>query len=130
MPSPTLNNQGEALYSKITDVTIPEELIITDPNAVPTIFHEVKGVILRILIEKAMTIRELSEIKIDGKEYNPGTIKRHLEDLLNFGLIKQLDPVKNEYGITLKYYRATAQNFKILLEFPGRQSGMNPKSKE
>jgi len=125
MPSLNIKNPTEGSNTRPADFEIPAELRITDPNAVSTLFHEVKGPILRLLIDRAMTIRELSEIKIDGKEYNPGTIKRHLEDLLNFGLIQQ-KPVKNEYGITLKYYRATARKFIIYLEFPGQQSERRP----
>ena len=127
MPSPNLKNQIENTFPVNFDSPIPVELRITDPNAVSTIFHEVKGPILRLLIDKFMTIRELSEMEIGGTKYNPGTIKRHLEDLLSFRLIQQLEPVKNTYGITLKYYRATAQKFIIQLVFPTDEKNTIPK---
>jgi DNA-binding transcriptional ArsR family regulator len=85
----------------------------SDPEIVGIIFHEQRGLILKSLINNDKTIRELSQ----ELNLNPGTVKRHITDLLNNQLIDISDIKKNDYGITMIYYRATAQNFQIELDF-------------
>ncbi|MFX0211433.1 MAG: ArsR family transcriptional regulator [Candidatus Hodarchaeota archaeon] len=68
---------------------------------------------LKLLKEGAMNIIELSK----ALEWNPGTVKRHIDQLLLYNLIYLSQTVKNEFGFTLKYYRASAILYKILIEW-------------
>ena len=98
------------------------ELILKDPQAIPIIFHKERGLILHQLMQREMTLRELAEtLKI-----NPGTVKRHLNDLLLIGVIVPLPERKNDYGITLKYYRAKALRILFQFEFPKDFSAEKP----
>ena len=84
-----------------------EEITLTDPCAVPIVFHEKKGKILKLLIDKEMTIIDLKH----ATGMNPGTIKRHLDDLLMYDIIRISKEQLSEYSIMMKYYRAVAKKF-------------------
>ena len=99
---------------KTTEESILPEKTITSPEAVPILFHEKKKEILEELVKKEMTIIDIkNKIKM-----NPGTIKRHLEDLVSANLAIQTRTEKNIYGVNMKYYRATAREFVINLKWP------------
>lgn len=49
---------------------------------------------------------------------NPGIIKRHIDDLMEKGLILQTRIGTNNMGMNLKYYRAVARKYIIHLEWP------------
>ena len=87
---------------------------ISDPSAVSILFHEKKQELLKLLIENDLNIREMENLT----KLNPGTIKRHLDDLLEKNLVFQSQTIKNEYGFTLKYYRAVAKKFIVNIEWP------------
>ncbi len=91
-----------------------DQMTITDPSAVAILFHEEKQQILGMLIRAEHTIQELST----SLGINPGTIKRHLVDLTNCNLIVQTHTDVNEYGIRLKYYRATARQYVVNMIWP------------
>ncbi|MHA1990893.1 MAG: winged helix-turn-helix domain-containing protein [Candidatus Hodarchaeales archaeon] len=93
---------------------INEEIIISDPSAVSVLFHDKKQEILKLLIKNDLNIREIE----NKTGLNPGTIKRHLDDLFEKKLVFQSQTIKNEYGFTLKYYRAVAKKFIVNLEWP------------
>jgi len=97
------------------EVTIPESKTINDPTVIPVLFHEKKQMILNLLLENELNIMELKH----QTNMNPGTIKRHLDDLVSKELAFISQKVKNKYGIVLKYYRATAKSFIIHIEWPG-----------
>ena len=90
------------------------EFLIENPAVVPIIFHEKKSQLLKILLEKEMTIMDLK----NETKMNPGTIKRHLDDLLKYNLIFISRSETNEYGMVMKYYRAVAKTYKISLSWP------------
>jgi len=46
---------------------------------------------------------------------NPGIIKRHLDKLLDAGLIVQTRLTRNNMGMRMKYFRAKAEEFIIHL---------------
>ena len=100
--------KSDSTISKIDDQIILEKLI-TDHEVVPILFHPQKQKILEFLLEKEMTIIDLKK----ATNLNPGTIKRHLTDLVKKGLAKQARTEINKYSITMKYYRATAKQFII-----------------
>ncbi len=87
---------------------------ISDPDVVSVLFHEKKQVILRALMYEEKNIMDLRrELKM-----NPGTIKRHLDDLRAKKLVAEPRVVINKYGIKEKYYRAMARRFIVHLEWP------------
>ncbi|QEE14435.1 ArsR family transcriptional regulator [Promethearchaeum syntrophicum] len=95
-------------------VEIQDELIITESSLVLIILHDKKKLILEQILEKDMTIQDLRQ-KIG---LNPGTIKRHLDDLKLHNLVFESRIEKNDYNITMKYYRAVARSFKINIQIP------------
>ena len=93
---------------------IQDELIITDSSLVLIVLHDKKKLILEQLLEKEMTIQDLRQ----SIGLNPGTIKRHLDDLKKNNLVFESRIEKNDYNITMKYYRAVARSFKINIRIP------------
>ena len=93
---------------------IKDELIITDSSLVLIVLHDKKKLILEHLLEKDMTIQDLRQTI----GLNPGTIKRHLDDLKKHNLVFESRIEKNDYNITMKYYRAVARSFKISIQIP------------
>jgi len=96
------------------DVPIDREKVITDANTLPVLFHEKKQTLLKILIDQEMNIIDLKNIT----GLNPGTIKRHLTDLLEKELIRIVRTEQNIYGVTMKFYRATAKQFVVNIRWP------------
>ncbi len=91
-----------------------DQKVITDPSVVPVLYHQEKQQILGMLIKSEYTIQELStKLKL-----NPGTVKRHITDLIESNLAVQTRTEINEYGIKLKYYRASARQFVVKLSWP------------
>ncbi|MHA2362682.1 MAG: winged helix-turn-helix domain-containing protein [Candidatus Hodarchaeales archaeon] len=108
------NNTNPKTGSPNSDEKIAKVKEITDPETVPILFHEKKEELLALLVQKEMNIIELkNETKI-----NPGTIKRHLNDLIEKGLIRQSREEKNIYGVLMKFYRATAKQFIVSIKWP------------
>lgn len=91
-----------------------EELIIQDPELVIKVMHEKKQEILKILFEKALTIQDIKK----QTKINPGTIKRHLDDLVEHGLVYVEFEERNPYNILMKHYRAKAKKFIINFILP------------
>ena len=99
---------------KVRNFLPKEEVTLTDPCAVPIVFHEKKGQILKLLIEKEMTIIDLKH----ATGMNPGTVKRHLDDLLQHDLILIAKEQLSEYSIMMKFYRAVAKKFSFNIDWP------------
>ncbi len=105
---------------RLADITIEQdfsptaELVVSDPESILILLHKQKWAILEVLISEEYTIRDLSQLL----DLNPGSVKRHLTDLLKHRLIVRHKTIRNEFGITLKYYRAVAQKYKILRILP------------
>ena len=93
---------------------IPAKKVINDPFVVPILFHKKKQIILYLLIKKELNIMDLK----NETKWNPGTIKRYLDDLVSKDLVRLTRKLQNEYGFFLKYYRATAKSFVIHIEWP------------
>ena len=92
---------------------IMEKKEFMDPELLQIFAHEKNQMILSLLIEKEMTIIDMkNETKL-----NPGTIKRHLNKLIEKNLIIQSRTETNKYGIKMKFYRATAKQFEINIKF-------------
>ncbi len=94
-----------------------DEKVIATPAVVPVLFHAEKQQILGMLILSEYTIQELST----ALKLNPGTVKRHITDLMENNLVVQTRTDVNEYGIKLKYYRATARRFVVNLAWPEKK---------
>jgi len=93
---------------------IKEQQTITNPDAVSIVFHEKKGEILSHLVKKEMTIIDLKH----ATDMNPGTVKRHLTDLLDHDLVFISREQVNEFSIVMKYYRASAKTFEFNITWP------------
>ena len=106
--------EGETWMTTVEESdVILDTLEFHDPNVVPHLFHDVKSKILNLLIRQKATLRTIAkELNI-----NPGTIKRHLVDLNEFGLIRIVSEEQNEFGITQIYYRTVAKNFIVILDY-------------
>lgn len=89
---------------------IQESLTVTDSELALTILHGKKKMILSLLLNKSMTIQDIK--KETG--LNPGTVKRHLLDLMDNNLII-MDKVElsEKYNIRMKYYRAKSKKIRI-----------------
>lgn len=108
MTKKNLPSQG-----KINIILLPE-IKISDPEVVSVLFHEKKQSILKLLMRGEKNIMDLKkELKM-----NPGTIKRHLDDLRVKELVAEPRIVINKYGIKEKYYHATAKRFIVHVEWP------------
>ena len=86
-------------------IEIVDEYTIEDPELVLVVLHDKKRQILELLAQKAMNIQDLRT----ATEINPGTVKRHLDDLQAHHLVFVESTLENEYHIKMKYYRAVAR---------------------
>ncbi len=93
---------------------IKDDLIVTDARVIPVLFHEKRESIMKLLIENPRNIIDLSKVT----KMNPGTIKRHVDLLVQHGLAILSAIDTNEYGIKLKYYRSTARKFTFSFTWP------------
>ena len=85
----------------------------SDSDILQILAHEKNQVLLKLLIEQEMTIIDLKH----ATNLNPGTVKRHLNKLIEKGLIFQSRIETNKYGIRMKFYRATAKQFEINIKY-------------
>ncbi len=95
-----------------------QQLIITNPNVIPSFNHEKKQILLEILLREAKTIMELSV----ATGMNPGTVKRHISDLQKHNVVVVARTKINKKRILLKYYRTAALHFIFHFEWPYFQS--------
>ena len=102
-----MSKNDETAFDELEKVK--DEIIITDPSLIMIVIHEKKKQILKLLLENALTIQELKK----ATNLNPGTIKRHLDDLVKNKLVYVSDIQTNNYNIVMKFYRATAKKFII-----------------
>ena len=94
---------------------IPQDsMVITDPSVITQFQHSAKLKILKNLYEQAKTIMQLHK----DTGYNPGTVKRHLNDLEKAGLITLAKKEISEKRIIMKFYRVTAKEFIIQYRWP------------
>ena len=91
------------------DTIIKDEIEITDSESVLIILNEKRKQILKLLLNRAMTIRDLkNETKI-----NPGTIKRHIDKLMEHKFVFLQKEETTDNRVVMKFYRATARSFLI-----------------
>ncbi|OLS12614.1 MAG: hypothetical protein RBG13Loki_3759 [Promethearchaeota archaeon CR_4] len=88
---------------------VREKLVLTDPKIIRVVLHEQKLQILNILLHDMKNIQEIRE----ATGLNPGTIKRNLDELMEYDLIFIAAIRKSDYNITMKYYRAAANRIEI-----------------
>lgn len=105
------NNKFKPLELDLKDQQILND--VNDPK-IAIIIHKQKRMILLALIKEELNINQLKDLT----NINPGTIKRHLDNLIENELVIQTQTIKNEYGFVLKYYRAVARKFVVNLEWP------------
>ncbi|MCP4762431.1 MAG: winged helix-turn-helix transcriptional regulator [archaeon] len=93
-------------------ITVKKVMELTDPGLILIILHEKRMKILKLLLDEAKTIQDLR--KATG--INPGTVKRHIEELRDHGIIF-IDKVEyNDYNVKMNFYRAIAKSFLIKIE--------------
>jgi DNA-binding MarR family transcriptional regulator len=98
----------------VTSTELISSKQLTDHEAIFVLFHKQKQEILRLLIENEFTLYDLRKIT----KWNPGTIKRHLNDLMQYGFITQTRTEVNSFSMIMKYYRATAKKFEFHIVWP------------
>jgi predicted transcriptional regulator len=98
----------------ITDNKILAVLEIKNLKSAQGLLHKDKNLIIRNLIEEEKKIIELKTLC----KINPGTIKRHLDNLIELGLVSNPRININAKNIKEKYYRAVAKKFIIHIEIP------------
>jgi len=100
--------------SNFEDYKIKDEIVLSDPKVVNSLYHPKKQLILKELIKEEHTIYDLKLIL----KINPGVIKRHIDDLLDKKLILQTHTAVNKLGLNLKFYRSVAKKFIVHLIWP------------
>ena len=100
--------------SSSSEFILKDEMIVTDVDAISLFKSGGKQDILRVLMENEMNIHDLK----NALKMNPGTIKRHLDQLLEFKLIVQTREDENSWGVRMKYYRTVARKFIINFHWP------------
>ena len=94
------------------------EYNISNPQCLKHFTHEKKMAVLKALLNDPKTIMELS----NELGLNPGTVKRHLEDLIKDNLVQFSHVVKNKFNITMKFYRATAIRYHFEWDWPDKEN--------
>ena len=92
---------------------IPSEKLIEDFETIPFFLHKQRSLMLRLLIKDEYTIIDLKE----KTKLNPGTIRRHLDELIEKELVFLVRTEKTNFGQKMKYYRATARKFLVRINF-------------
>jgi DNA-binding MarR family transcriptional regulator len=110
MPDNPIENQN--LHS---DTFIPQNRIeVTDQEKIQFLVHKDKQLLLRLLILQEHKIIELQ----NECQMNPGTIKRHIDDLVSIGLVVVSRVSINRKNIKEKYYRASALQYVVKFVLP------------
>jgi len=114
----TMENQNQGInnFSRSPKFSFEpaDELQITDPEIIQHLIHDKKKILLEILIHAPLTIMDISK----EMDLNPGTVKRHLTDLISAKLVINSHEEFNEKRIILKYYRTVARRFIFHFEWP------------
>ena len=92
---------------------IPLEKVIEDFETIPFFLHKQRSLLLKLLIKNEHTIIDLKELT----KLNPGTIRRHLDELIEKNLIVLVRTEKTNFGQKMKYYRASAKKFLVRINF-------------
>ncbi len=101
---------------------IRESIVIRDPEISRLLLQKDKNRILTLLIKnKEMTIQQLSNALLDGKPWNPGTIKRHLDDLIRKKFVFKSGQKRSVYNVKMKFYSAAAKEFVIDIHIPDKK---------
>ncbi|TFG17384.1 MAG: ArsR family transcriptional regulator [Promethearchaeota archaeon] len=97
---------------------VQDIILITDPEMARILLHDDKKRILTLLIQQdEMTIQELT----NATGINPGTIKRHIDDLIRNKLAFKSNQKRSEYNVKMKYYSAVAKKFAIDIHIPDNE---------
>lgn len=92
--------------------TVQEFLELTDPGIILIVLHDKRMKLLKMILEQPMTIQDLRK----ATKINPGTVKRHIEELMEYGLVFIEKVEFNDYNVKMNFYRAIAKNFRINIE--------------
>ena len=71
-------------------------------------------IIEKLLPDNEMTIQNLTE----STGINPGTIRRHIGDLIQNKLVFMCKIERSEYNVKMKFYRTVARKFRIEIQIP------------
>ena len=92
--------------------TVQSVLEVDNPKRAQALIHKDKQLIIKHLIQQEYKIIELKSLC----KINPGTIKRHLDNLIELGLVFPPRIKINRRNVKEKYYRAIAQKFIVHIE--------------
>ncbi|MCF2139465.1 MAG: ArsR family transcriptional regulator [Candidatus Lokiarchaeota archaeon] len=91
-----------------------EEIIFNDLEIVGQLNHKKKLILLNLIQSESKTIMDLSR----KTDMNPGTVKRHLSDLIEAQLVTIAKEEFNNRRILLKYYITVAKKMIFHYEWP------------
>ncbi|WP_137285751.1 winged helix-turn-helix domain-containing protein [Halorussus salinisoli] len=95
-----------------TDVSL-EDVAVRDPRISSAVDEPVRAMILDMLAERDMTIRQVhSELADRGYDRTENTVRHHVNELRDVGLV-EVTQLEERRGGTTKYYRANT----ILLSY-------------
>jgi DNA-binding transcriptional ArsR family regulator len=104
-------NVFRVTMKKVPDNKIQDMIVVEKPQDIRLIFSKKHNMILKLVMEKEMSISEISR----ALDFNPGSVHYHLKELEKRGFVKLVrEEVKG--GVVKKYYRSVAK--RILLDSP------------
>jgi DNA-binding transcriptional ArsR family regulator len=104
-------NVFRVTMKKVPDNKIQDMIVVEKPQDIRLIFSKKHNMILKLVMEKEMSISEIAR----ALDFNPGSVHYHLKELEKRGFVKLVrEEVKG--GVVKKYYRSVAK--RILLDSP------------
>jgi DNA-binding transcriptional ArsR family regulator len=84
--------------------------VISDPKTIKILFEPTRAaIVFKYLSNAPMTVKQLA----DALDKNPGTILHHIDKLKTAGLVVQERTEQTPTGITQRFYRASAREYRL-----------------
>ena len=110
----TIEKKKKINANNVSQYQIQDSFCINNIDAATALYHPIKSRIMEILVKKEASVYDITK----ETSLNPGTVKRHMEDLLKNDLIVLSREILNPYNMIVKLYRSAAKSFEIRLRWP------------